>query len=156
MKEKNLNTSAHTKKPVSQVQLSLLQHSFWQEKAAHTLPCFFLFLIIYLKSRFLLLFFFLPMETTTGGYDLQDENTHLPWHKHQNTQLSRTHRSPRFDLCWKQTHLLYTHANIPLQDVLQPCIRRKLYLNPQVCVKEQNSTRTDWIKINSFKNTLTV
>lgn len=42
-------------------------------------------------------------------------------------------------------------------DVWQPCIRQKLNLNPQICSKEQqNSTRADWIKINSFKNTLTV
>lgn len=106
-------------------------------------------------------FFFFPLWKQSGldseGYDLRDEYIHLPWHKQQNTQLSRTHCLCPFELGWKQTHLLYTHANGPLQDVSQPCTRRKLYLNPQVCVKEQeNSSRTDWIKINSFKNTLTV
>lgn len=39
-----------------------------------------------------------------------------------------------------------------ISDVLQPCIRQKLDLNSQVYFKkQQNSTRADWIKINSFK-----
>jgi len=133
--------------------------SSWQEKTTHTSPGFYFSLSIS-KADFFFFFFFFFSETMSPWLrGLRTTKwTCTPPRPHTSTprtlQISRlvpiwitlkTYPSPLSSCRWMAS------------DVWQPCIRQKLNLNPQICSKEQqNSTRADWIKINSLKNTLTV